>query len=154
MEIKSILLNALIGGASGWFMAISASWLHNRYTKNVPEGQKELTYDIEQYRTLRIKENFEVTFAACHEALKLVRESTLMKPDNVNGIIKAKVGMSFRSFGEKLKISLKEISPNLIEVCIESKPKIFWATSDYGKSYENIEIINTHLKATLQTVND
>ena len=59
--------------------------------------------------------------------------------------------MTFRSFGEKIKISIKEVSQELIEISIESKPKVWWASADYGKSYENVEVLSEYVRATLPT---
>lgn len=151
MDIKPIVINGLAGGVSAWLMATFISWLHKRYTKDVPSDKKELTYEVEQYRTIQVIENFEITFSTCCTALKMLKKSKIKNIDRINRVITARIGISFRSFGEKLMISIKEISPQLMEVCIESKPSFLGTTVDYGKNFENIEVISAYVTDVLPT---
>ena len=151
MELKPVIVNGLVGGAAAWIMATFVSWLHKRYTKDIPEEKKELTYEVEQYREFHVHADFEKALSTCLSALKLIKKSKLKNVDRINRVVTASVGVSFRSFGEKLNFYIKEVSPELMKLSIESKPW-FWGTSvDYGKNYENIEIVCSHIRAELPT---
>ena len=74
MNIKLMVVNGLVAGISAWIMATFVSWLHKRYTKDIPEERKELTYDVEQYRELIVEAEFEKAFTTCLEALKIIKK--------------------------------------------------------------------------------
>lgn len=151
MDLKPIIVNGMVGGVAAWVMASFVSWLHKRYTKEIPEEKKELTYEVEQYREFLVQAEFEKTLSTCHSALNLIKKSKIKSVDRINRVVTASVGISFRSFGEKMKFSIKEVSPKLMRLSIESKPR-FWGTSaDYGKNYENVEVVSGYVRTVLPT---
>lgn len=153
VDIKTIIINGLIGGVAGGGSAWFGAWLHKHYTKSVPEERREFTYDIEQHRIIHVKETFEITFHECTTALKLIKKIKTKKIDKINGVLIASVGMTFRSSGEKIKISIKKKSINSLKIYVESKPKLWGARIDFGKNFENIEIIVAHIVSVLTTEN-
>ncbi|MCQ3829161.1 hypothetical protein HXX02_06865 [Microbulbifer elongatus] len=151
MDIKPVIVNGLVGGAAAWVMAAFISWLHNRYTKDIPEEKKPLTYDLEQYRELHVYAEFETVLATCLSAVKTIKKAKVKNIDRINRVMTAKVGITFRSFGENIQIALKEVAHKSVTISIESKPRIWGTTADYGKNYENAEIISDYVKASLPT---
>lgn len=151
MELEPVLVNGLVGGVAAWIVVIFVSWLHRRYTKDISEEKKELTYEVEQYREFHVHADFEKTLSTCISALKLIKKSKLKKVDKINRVVAASVGFSFRSFGEKIYFYIKEVSPELMKLSIESKPRLWGTSADYGKNYENIEVVYSHIRAELPT---
>lgn len=83
-------------------------------------------------------------FEALVKAIPTVKGMKLSRSDKVSGYILAKAGVSLRSWGENISISLAEMSPGRTRVSITSTPKtgiLFGGAFDLGKNRQNIEKI-------------
>jgi hypothetical protein len=75
------------------------------------------------------------------------------KHDRAAGFISAKAGVSLRSWGENIPITLTEASPGFTRVAITSTPKtglLGGGAFDLGKNRSNIEKILLRTSETLQ----
>jgi len=69
--------------------------------------------------------------------------SVLFDPEA--GVITANIPWSWRSFGEKIQVSVKEASPLEALVEVNSRPRWPLTLADYGRNFENVETICEHL---------
>ena len=148
-----MLSNLLINTAAGFAIALVAGtcfrWVHRRYVTPLDFPNKELAGEVEQIR---------VVYIACPPDSALLADRTALlsipKIKNVLTIgrtIKATTRVSFRTWGENIAITVAPSSNGGAELTIESKPRFFGTTIDYGKSYENVERIVANLSSN-QTV--
>jgi hypothetical protein len=93
-----------------------------------------------------VKKEKEFTLALGYtDALNKIKENlTLLNAkvktfDEKHGLIIAKTGISWKSFGEILFVTVKKDNGNIVRVKIESKPALATTMVDYGKNLENVE---------------
>ncbi len=101
---------------------------------------------IFQTRSLTLPYNYDMSFFLCMESVSFLKHAYVKKADPIEGIIKVRVGMSWKSLGENITFHIKplvsESGPQTL-IKIESRPAIRGALYDYGKNRENVETI-TH----------
>ena len=146
-----IIEKILIAVAIAYAIVKFVSWIHIRFIKPPSEEQRK---GVIQRRVLYVNEVFDATFDECSVALKLIRKLKIKKKDKKSGVILANVGMTFASFGEKIKIVIIEKNTNVLEIQIESKPRFWPVWVDYGKKFHNVEIVVAHIKSALIRENE
>ena len=88
--------------------------------------------------------NKEIVFNAILKAIPNIEGMELDSTDNQSSLIRVKVGMSWKSWGENVDVRLIEISQNSTKIEITSSPKtgiLFGGALDFGKNNKNIEKI-------------
>jgi len=83
-------------------------------------------------------------FKALVKAIPTVNGMTISKADKESGHILVRTGVSWKSWGENIPISLMRASPKCTRVVIISTPKtgvLFGGAFDLGKNRQNIEMI-------------
>ena len=78
-------------------------------------------------------------FAAVLEAVPKVKGMKVKSSDEASGQILVTTGVSFKSWGEKLPISVSESQPGKAVVSVASSSKM--ALVDWGKNKQNVERI-------------
>ncbi len=116
--------------------------------------------NIVQTRSLTLPYNYEMSFYICMESISFLKHAYIKKIDLKEGIIKVRVGMSWKSFGENITFQVKPLNSEgstQTLVKIESKPVMPGAFYDYGKNRENVQTIthflNVICKIYLNTLN-
>jgi hypothetical protein len=107
---------------------------------------KKVDFNISQTRNFLLKEEYNSICNYLYNILKTHKDFSIYKKDFENGIIKADANASWKSFGEKIQISIMKGSRGKIFVEISSKPKIAITMLDYAKNFENVEWIADKLK--------
>ncbi len=148
MDIKSIILSGIMGGLGAWWMSYSLGWVHRRYNKDIPKDIEKYSYQINQIRVVKIRGDYQAVFPVCVDAVKTLKKSKINYEDVQSGVIKATIGVSFRSFGEIIEISFRRRTLNKIEIEVTSNPRMWGTTADSGKNFGNIESICEYLKKT------
>lgn len=131
-----VLVSILAGLLFGLFMAIFFRLSENYALKKMGKNLSAISVKQIKEFTLTISQS---------DALKKAKEKLpLLKAkvksfDEENGIIIAKTGMSWKSFGEILSITVKKDDENQTRIRIESRPTLSTTMVDYGKNLENVE---------------
>lgn len=107
---------------------------------------KKIDFNVNQTRKFFVKEEYNSIFNYLYNILNSHKEFSIYKKDFENGIIKADANASWKSFGEKIRISIVKGSRGKNFVEISSKPKIALTMLDYAKNFENVEWIADKLK--------
>lgn len=76
-------------------------------------------------------------FAAVLEAIPRVKGMKVKSSDEASGQILAATGVSFKSWGEKVPIAVRESGPDKAIVSVTSESKM--ALVDWGKNNQNLE---------------
>ncbi len=108
-------------------------------------------YNIKQFRELRAKQKFDDVF---EHALAAVKKLKGIKNIAIKGqgLIKAKTKMNCKTFGDDIEIKLLHEPTEEILIHIYSKPLVKTTIIDYGKNYENVEIICANLREQLEPI--
>lgn len=93
-------------------------------------------------------------FEAVLAAVPTLKKMKVGSSDKLSGRIVVKAGVSLRSWGENIPVSITEVSPGRTHVSITSTPKtgvMLGGAFDLGKNRENIEKLITAASEILQT---
>lgn len=127
----------------GIVMSVILVSLHNyRLKKN---GVKEITNEtvgVNQTRILKTELN-------TSKLIEKLREDPIigkMKMIEIDHGILLQTGMTWKSWGEEIKIMLKSKEGSDFEYTISSSPKLKTTVVDYGKNLENVNRIEMVLK--------
>ncbi len=120
------------GSVFGLIMALVLGTMHKIKTKNSGD-------DIGPYqsKTITVSSSLEALFDKCLSSLEQIK-AQVISANKGEGVILAKTGMSWMSFGEIIKMGLVIDGENNIKVTISSRPKLKTTLVDFGKGHQNI----------------
>ena len=87
--------------------------------------------------------------AVSEKAILFVNRSAIKEKDLQNGTLRAKTRMTWKSFGEVIKISTQSVDNGKTLIEIKNSPFIPTNVIDYGKGLENVETIVNYIKSEL-----
>ncbi|WP_027340627.1 hypothetical protein [Halonatronum saccharophilum] len=108
--------------------------------------------EVNYSEKLKVDNNLKEAFQLSLNSLEQIKKSKIIEANKKKGVIKAKVGLSWESFGEQIKISIKNVNSNRVEINISSKPSWEETKVDYNKNYNNVKKISTYLKDNVGVV--
>jgi hypothetical protein len=100
-----------------------------------------IDFRVRQQRTVRIDGDCITILDTLQRVFQSHKTIHLRKKDTKRGIIEAEVGRSWRSFGEKMTVTLNWNQGNKVSVTVSSRPKIPATMFDFSKNFENVELI-------------
>jgi hypothetical protein len=127
----------------GTTMAITLVSFHkNRLIKNGIQELTDKNLGVNQTKSLKS----ELSKIELIEKLKLDPIIGKMKMNETENGIVLKTGMSWKSWGEEIKIILKSIKDKEFEYEISSNPRLKTTLVDYGKNLQNVNKIENVIK--------
>jgi len=87
---------------------------------------------------------FDAIFDRCENALRTIGAS-IVASDRVMGLIYARVGMSWKSFGERIEIKVSKSENAACMVTLVSDSVLSITLVDYGKNSQNIDALIKYL---------
>jgi len=103
------------------------------------KGHYNELWELEQTREFQFEGSLKELLSQCRNALLAVAYVKSVSEDTDNLSVKAAIGTSWRSGGEKMSVEIKPVEGNkwLLRCtsCSASTPVLF----DYGKNFENVE---------------
>ena len=96
---------------------------------------------IDNAKRIRVRLSYSEVFNRCVNALNSIKSCRILKKSQKEGALDAKIGASWKSWGELVSIRLRESSNGIIDVEISSKSAVRTTILDYGKNLDNIEKI-------------
>lgn len=100
-----------------------------------------------QSRKVSVDRPVSEVMPVCEQAILSLNRAVIKEKDLQNGTLRAKTKISWRTFGEVIKISTQSPGDNETLVEIKSSPFIPTAIIDYGKGLENVEEIVSYIKS-------
>lgn len=140
-----ILAPILSGLCFGFIVAVSFLLLEKYMVKK--NGGKAHAAQLRQEKNFSLPISKADALDRAQEVLPLLK-AKIKSIDKNKGLIIANRGISWRSFGERLIISLKEDKESLTVIKVESAPALRLAMVDYGKNLENVEKFFSLMKVT------
>ena len=126
-------------------------YLHRRALRkkgivNIPRSERNR-------RIIELNCSFNEAFNLCISSLSTIRGGVkAIDKDKDRGIIIARTGLTWSSWGEIIKFKIHRVSDNKVQIEVLSKQATIQIL-DYGKNFENIEKITTYLKEQCKTRN-
>jgi len=99
-------------------------------------------------KRIEIQLNYDRTFELIFKTLSALAWS-ITEVNKRDGIVKADVSMSLKSWGDRIHITCSSLSPNLSVIEVSSRSR--WASTlvDWGKNKENVERFGNILSALI-----
>jgi len=152
MDIKSILITGLIGGAGAWVFSTVIGSIQKRAVNNLPHANKQHANEVEQIRIIDYECTYSDIFPETINALNTIKRSKVKKANKQSMLILVKTDINWKTFGDKIEITFKEKNKNHISLTISSKPRVWGTTVDYGKNFDNVEKIMAYLDARYKQI--
>jgi len=102
-----------------------------------------------QSRKISVDATVNEAIAVSEKAIISLNRSVIKEKDLTAGTIKAKTKITWKSFGEVIKISAKSLGDGQTLIEIKNSPFIPTNLIDYGKGLENVETIVSYIKSEL-----
>lgn len=137
--LSGLLAGVLFGGATAALTVVSDKWLRKK-------GIEQHSASVNQTKSLKI-------FLPSSAVEPFVKTALLSLPKVTfkgfeDNTFHAKTGSTWKSFGEDISISLYSEDSHTV-VHVSSQPKIKTTIADYGKNFENVHAICSHIKSAL-----
>ncbi len=144
-NVYTALISACIGGiVFGLIMAALSYYFDQKLHK---KGIDTSNTSPRQSRKMSVNSTISELMPICEQAIISLNRAVIKEKDLTTGTIKAKTRMTWRSFGEVIKISTQSLGDNETLIEIKSSPFIPTAIIDYGKGLENVETIVSYIKS-------
>ncbi|CAN5490957.1 hypothetical protein BH10ACI1_BH10ACI1_10400 [soil metagenome] len=144
MFIGWFIGGALIGGT----IQLLGDLRIRKFSKN----KAEKDFSVIQNRKIVLLVGSDVAFNLCKDSIADLKLKFITE-NKEDGFIKAKIKMNFHSFGTEIEFKLNQITDNLNEVEIQTRPLLKTTLVDYGESLRIIEDIMQYLKAKDAEIN-
>ncbi len=143
-SIPSGVVSGLFTGSLFGFSTALLSYTADRKLRadGIPTGSA----DTQQTLQLEVDRSINDLFPICKASLCSVNRCKLKSASQEDRIIHGTIGISWKSFGELVYLSLKSAGENKTVIEIKSKPKIPTTLVDYGKNKENVERIAAFIR--------
>ncbi|MGB3761182.1 MAG: hypothetical protein WBA07_33220 [Rivularia sp. (in: cyanobacteria)] len=102
-----------------------------------------------QSRKISVNATVSQAIAISEKAILFLNRSAIKEKDLQNGTLRAKTRMTWKSFGEVIKISTQSVDNGKTLIEIKNSPFIPTNVIDYGKGLENVETIVNYIKSEL-----
>jgi hypothetical protein len=105
-----------------------------------------IDFRVRQQQAICIAADYVAILDAIEWVFQAQKKIHLRKKDTKHGIIEADVGRSWRSFGEKITITLSHGQKGKAFATVSSRPKVSLTVIDFSKNFENVQLIIQELK--------
>ena len=119
------------------FVFLLTYLLHRRVLRKM--GIVSIPRKERNRRVIELQRSSDEAFNLCMSALSLVG-ARIWEVDESSGLVIAKTGLTVRSWGETITISICEVD-NGVRIEVLSEPRFPLQYLDYGKNYENVKKI-------------
>lgn len=155
IQTRSLLVGILIGFGGGLVVGLLMtliSFLSERKQRNKSTITDELA--LTKSRHVHVPWSKDRAIAICREAILSIKSCSVVNENVPVGTITAKAGLSWKSFGEIIKISVEQKSNQETDIEISSEPIYSPTIMDYGKNSENVEKICAFLTQSVNSAKE
>ncbi|MBX7171424.1 MAG: hypothetical protein K1X72_10755 [Pyrinomonadaceae bacterium] len=160
MTVPTIVLNSALtlNHFLFWFIygavfGIGMQIYSDYRTRKIKPDAGEKDFDIQQTKQTFLLCSYQEAFNLCLESVTFLKKGNVTLADQENGIITAKTGMTWNSFGTNINFSLKSITENATEITISAKPIVATTLIDGGESVEAVKTVTDFLARKNEDLN-
>jgi hypothetical protein len=141
------LTSASIAGIVFGFIMAAFSYFSDQNLKK--KGIDTSNTKPRQSRKISVDRTINEVIPICEKAILSLNKAVIKEKNLQNGTLRAKTKMTWKSFGEIIKISTQSLGDNETLIEIKSSPFIPTTVFDYGRGLENVETIVSYIKSEL-----
>lgn len=139
--------------AFGAIIGIGLQIYSDYKTRKYKADAVEKDFDPDHKWIISLFCNVEKAFEFCQEAVGQLKNGKIYLADYEAKVIKARTGMSLRSFGNMVEFKLNAVTENLTEVEFSTKPTVPTTLIDYGESLKIVKILTSFLESKNNDLN-
>lgn len=143
--MSGVVSGLLAGAVFGGFMAGVLGYLHNRSVKQKTTDGAESDYDVKQTKEIELPVSYETAYELCIESLDKLNKAEIENKDHSQGVITAKTGKTWDTWGNTVSFVLTDKSDNVTNILVSSEPTHYQVV-DYGKNLKNVNTIIAYLE--------
>lgn len=149
-QFGNIYIGLITGLPVGIFFGLfNATFSYFSDQKLQKKGIDTTNTSPRQSRKISIDGTVSEAIAVSEKAILSLNKSAIKDKNLAAGTIKAKTRITWKSFGEVIKISTQSLDNGKTLISIKSSPFIPTNVIDYGKGLENVETIVSYIKSEL-----
>lgn len=123
-----------------------------RYLKEFPQARVEELHSTKLAQELVVLRSPAETFKLCRAAIQTLNGTWITEEDPETGYIKARRGLSWTSWGERLEFHITPIGARYTELKVCSRPVLYSNFLDSGRNVGNITSICSYLRDQTKAV--
>lgn len=141
-----LIYGLLAGIVFGLFMSLILGSIHIEAVKRVSGGRDvDITTVYHEGKTV-VARPFDKAFDLCELAVSEIKGGEITSRSKTEGILEARSGRTWKSFGEVITFTLKDMGGDRTEVEFSSRPAAGTTVVDYGKNLQNVRRITVFLE--------
>lgn len=134
------LVSGILFGAVVIIIMMIVQKLHLRKTGNA--GKKVQLINQAEFKLEGTKEQ---VIELCRNSLDSIKNSSVLEINREAGLIRAKAGMTWYTWGDEITFQIESIGDHNYSVSVTSRPMVKTTLIDYGKNLDNIQKIKSYL---------
>ncbi len=144
-ETFDVILNGILSGlVFGTLVSYILISLHKSLSRKVVDDSFNHNFAINQRRRIEIPLSYEDAYRLCLHSLKTISRCSIKSQSPDAGIIKARAGINWKTWGDNVLLKLvKGEGATIVE--ISSRPSARSTLVDFGKNLDNVERIKRFL---------
>ncbi len=133
-------LNHIIWNFVSFVLFGFAILLYNDYRiGKLTSKDNDEAYKVRQKRNIVLFTNYDRAFDLCLESIDCLKKARLTNKNRLQGTIKAKTGINWRSFGTKINFKLSKLTEFSTEIELCCEPLVRTTLVDYGECFKAAE---------------
>jgi hypothetical protein len=136
----------ITGLFAGIFFGSSMSLIHRWSVKQMFSGKSKEAMNVCHVRNIDLQVSYDKAFDLCIGALNLIKRCKIRNEDRSQGKIDAKVGMTWKTWGDVISFDVRKIDNDRTQIEVSSRPAVRTTLIDCGKNLENVKKIIRFLK--------
>ncbi len=147
--LDAVILNFISFALFGFGFLLYSDY---RVRKLTSKDNKE-SFDVRQKRSIILFTNYDKAFDLCLESVGVLRKAKVKHKNKLQGIIKARTSINWRTFGNKIIFRLTKLTETTTEIEVSTEPIPRTALVDYGEGFKAVEDINDFLDKENEEIN-
>ena len=149
-QFGDFYIGLITGLTLGFFFGLfNAGFSYYSDQKLKKKGIDTANTSPRQSRKMSVDATVSEAIAVSEKAILSLNRSVIKDKDLTAGTIKAKTKITWKSFGEVIKISTQSSGESQTLIEIKSSPFMPTNVIDYGKGLDNVETIVNYIKSNL-----
>jgi len=155
-SFKHGISSGMVDGVSsglfvGGFMSLMLGFMHRRSVKRISSETSEEALGVHHVRKVKLQLTYDKVFDLCMASLSLIKKCKIQNEDRSQGKIVAKVGMTWKTWGDVISFEVREIDNDGVQVEVSSRPSVRTTLVDYGKNLENVKTLVGYINANSES---
>lgn len=145
MGLLFFSLPAGVAFGTGFGLVISTIFgtlQHSAYQGKKADGDRS----VNQSRDIEIDVPLTEAFDLCLKALATLHRARVKKADPLSGLIEARTGINWKTYGEKVTFRLFRVDSHTTRIHLASRPRLKTALIDFGRNLYNINRLSVFLR--------